>query len=370
LFIDHSKHGRHCSEVFYVHEALIYNKFKESWKIGLIIMYKVSKILFLFFFIFSSVPVVFAHTPLKPGGENDSLDTAFDIPNPTKSWTLYRELHERGEAEYFKLHLHEGDRFVVSVYIPRNAEPNFVLNLVVMGPEIESPSQVPAFIEIPESVELRLIEGGRHEAPEYEPFTPASYYFTADYRADVVVEGDYYFVVYSDGGEGRYGVAVGYVETFTLVEWLMIPFDVIGIHQWEGQSISLILAPMALTLLLGFVILFWKFKPIGGAAVFLGVLAGLLYIGSGFMIFTQMLMALIGATSTSSSVLTLVFAMLPIALGLFIIRKMIGGRTSFNIRDRVVMLAFGILGLGLWAGLLVGPALSIIVSIVPAAFFS
>jgi uncharacterized protein YybS (DUF2232 family) len=96
----------------------------------------------------------------------------------------------------------------------------------------------------------------------------------------------------------------------------------------------------------------------------------LLYIGSGFMMSTQLLIALIGSTSTSSAVLTLVFAILPIILGFFMIRKMIGDRSSFNIRDRVVMLVFGILGLGLWAGLLVGPALSIIVSIVPAAFFS
>jgi len=325
------------------------------------------KTLFLFFFILSSVPVVFAHTPLKPGGENDSLDTAFDIPNPTKSWTLYRELHERGEAEYFKLHLHEGDKFVVSVYTPRNEEPDFVLNLVVMGPEIESPSQAPAFIEVPEGVELRLIEGSRHEAPEYEPFTPASYYFMAEYRADVVVEGDYYFAVYSDGGEGRYGVAVGYVETFTLVEWLLIPLDVIGIHQWEGQSLSLILAPLAITLVLGFVFLFWMFRPIAGVAVFLGVLAGLLYIGSGFMTLTQMLIALIGATSTSSAALTLVFATLPMALGLFLIRKMIGDRTSNTIRDRVIIFALAILGFVFWAGILVGPALCITLSFLPAS---
>jgi hypothetical protein len=333
-------------------------------------MDKISKTLFLFFVILSLVPIVFAHTPLKPDGENDSLDTALEIPNPTKSWTLYRELHEQGGVEYFELHLHEGDKFVVSIYTPRNAEPNFVPNLIVMGPEIESPSQVPAFIDVPEGAESRLIEGSRPEAPAYEPFTPASYYFTAEYRADIGVEGEYYFLVYSDVGEERYGVAIGYVETFTLVEWLMIPFDVIGIHQWEGQSLFLILAPMALTVALGFVILFWKFKPIGSIAVFLGVFAGLLYIGSSFMMSTQLLIALIGSTSTSSAVLTLVFAILPIILGFFMIKKMIGDRSSFNIRDRVVMLAFGILGLGLWAGLLVGPALSIIVSIVPAAFFS
>jgi len=330
-------------------------------------MDKFSKSLLIFFLLFSSVPIVFAHTPLKLNGKNDTLDTALNIPNPTKSWTLYREIQEEGEAEYFRLRLHEGEKFVVSVYTPRNTEPNFVPNLVVMGPEIDSISQVPAFIEIPLNVELRHIEGSRSEAPEYEPFTPASYYFTAEYRSDMEVEGDYYFVVYSDGGEGRYGVAVGYVETFTMLEWLKIPFDVIGIHLWEGQSLGQIFAPLALTLMAGFGALLWKFRARANAIVLLGVLAGLLYIGSGFMTFTQMFIALIGATSASSAMLTLVFAILPIVLGLVMVKKMLGGNTSLNMRDRLIMLMLGIFGLVLWSGLLVGPVISIIISFLPGS---
>jgi hypothetical protein len=323
-------------------------------------------IIVLLFFILSNVPAVLAHTPLQPDGENDSLETALNIPTPTKSWTLYRELHEPGEAEYFKLHLHKDERFVVSVYIPRNSELDFVPSLVVMGPSIEKQSPVPIIIELHKGVEATLIEGNRPEAPEYEPFTPASYYFTAEYRADVTAEGDYYFAVYAEEGEGRYGIAVGYVETFTLSEWLMIPIDVIGIHQWEGQSLALILAPMALTLLLGLFILFKKYQPTSSVAVFIGVLSGLLYIGSGFMMITQIIIALIGATSTSSFILTLVISILPIVVGLAILRKIVLYDLSWTIGDRVTFAAFGILGYTLWAGLLVGPSLAIILSVLPA----
>lgn len=326
---------------------------------------KIEKTLILVFIILTSVPVVFAHTPLKPSEENNSLDTAFNVPNPTKSWTLYKELHEVGEAEYFKLHLHEGDKFIVSVYTPRSADPSFVPNLIAMGPSIEQPSLVPSIIEVPEFAEATLIEGSRPQAPEYEPFTPASYYFTAEYHADVRVEGDYYFVVYSDSGEGRYGVAVGYVETFTLTEWLMIPFNVIGIHQWEGQSLASILAPMALTMGLGLIILFWKLKTVGGVANILGLLAGLLYIGSGFMMFTQMFIALVGAVSTSSVIITLILAMMPVVLGGLLLMKMIRYNTPWTTRDRVIMAVFSILGFAFWAGLLVGPILSIVVSFLP-----
>jgi hypothetical protein len=189
------------------------------------------------FFLLIILPNAFAHTPLKPDEENDSLETALEIPNPTKSWTLYRELHEKGEAEYYRLHLHEGEKFVISVYIPRNSEPDFVPNLIVMGPNIEEIAPAPITLEIPENSEATLIKGSKPEAPDYEPFTPASYYFTAEYRADVTVEGDYYFAITSDQGEGRYGIAVGYVETFTLTEWIMIPIDVINIHRWYLDNI-------------------------------------------------------------------------------------------------------------------------------------
>jgi hypothetical protein len=330
-------------------------------------MHKIKKISVFIFILFLFVPIVSAHTSLKPTVENNSLDTAFNIPNPTKSWTLYREIHEKGEAEYFKLHLNEGERLVVSVYIPRNADTDFIPNLVIMGQSIETQSKVPTTIEVPDDVESTLIKGGRSKTLEYEPFTPASYYFTADYHADITVEGDYYFVIYSDEGEGRYGIAVGYVETFTLIEWLMIPIDVINIHQWEGQSLFLILVPMVLTLFLGLALMFWKLKlkPTSSVTVFLGVLAGLLYIGSGLTTITQMSIALIGAASTSSSVLTLVFSTLPALLGFLILRKIVNYDISWKKRDRLIFVVLGILGYFLWAGILLGPSLIILVSILP-----
>ena len=58
--------------------------------------------------------------------------------------------------------------------------------------------------------------------------------------------------------ERKYGNAIGYKEEFTLSEWLLIPFDVIGIHQWEGQQLLWILNPLSLFLVFSFVLLAWK----------------------------------------------------------------------------------------------------------------
>lgn len=325
---------------------------------------KQARVLILLFSFLIVVPGAFAHTPLRPSEDNDSLDTALEIPNPTKSWTLYRELHEATEVEYYRLHLHEGEKFIVSVYVPRNSEPDFAPNLIVMGPSIEEIAPAPTTVEVPEGSEATLIKGIKPEAPSYEPFTPASYYFTAEYRTDVTVEGEYYFAVASDQCEGRYGVAVGYVETFTLVEWIMIPLDVIGIRRWEGQSLAFILAPMVLTLALGLSIIYWRLKPSTDVAGILGSLAGLSYVGSGLMMFVQMVMAMIGSTATSSFLLTLMLSILPVIIGVFLLKKLITKDNLWTLKDRTFFALMGMLGFILWAGILVGPTFIILASLI------
>ena len=83
----------------------------------LIIMSKVNMLIAILFLLSFSLIVsqVWAHTPLSPSDEIHSLDTAFEVPNPTKSWALYRELHQEGEADYYKLNLKAGER--ISLFI-------------------------------------------------------------------------------------------------------------------------------------------------------------------------------------------------------------------------------------------------------------
>ncbi len=332
-------------------------------------IFNLKKTIFIFFILLFIVPNLYAHTPLKPGGENDSFETAFNIPNPSKSWTFYRELYDEGQIEYFNLHLDEGEKFVVSVYTPGNVDDDFIPNLIVLGPRIVNASPAPIEIEAPKGLENAFIEGIRPDSLEFEPFTPASYYFTAEYRADVILGGDYYFLVYSDKGTGRYGIATGYVETFTLFEWLKIPLDVIEIHQWEGQTLTIILAPMIITIILGFIVILKRYKP-KGITSWLGILAGLLYIGSGFMTLTQMVIALNGARLTSSILIPLVFSFLALILGSVILRKMLKLDFPWTGRDRIVFALIGISGLLLWAGILVGPSITLILSILPSTVLS
>jgi len=327
-------------------------------------------VIFIFLFVFLSFVVTsaMAHTPLNPSGEIHSLDTAFEVPNPTKSWTLYRELHNEGEAEYYRLHLNVGERLRVSLYTKEN-KANFAPHLIIMGEDLQLADSLPSFIEIPEGFGASLVVPSMPEKPEYEPFTPASYYYLIDVDETISNEGDYYLAIYNPNlEEGKYGIAIGYKEEFTLSEWLLIPFDVISIHEWEGQSLIVILMPLLLSLVLGFVLLSWKSLVKLDIFNLFGIAAGLFYVGSGLMLLMQMLFALYGALFNGLVVLTLIFITLPLLLGYVLLRKTVRVEGSLSKRDRFVFLVLGLVGLFTWSGLLLGPSLSIVAGILPNRF--
>jgi len=316
------------------------------------------------FFITSAL----AHTPLNPGEEIHSLDTAFEVPNPTKSWTLYRELHDEGEAEYFKLHLKVEERLRVSIYTKESNE-NFAPHLIIMGKDLPLASSLPSFIEIPKGFGASIVEPLAPDMLEYEPFTPTSYYYLIDVDQTISDESDYYLAIYEPNSEeGKYGIAIGYKEEFTLAEWLLIPFDVIGIHEWEGQSLILILAPLLVSLVLGLFLLVWKSIVKLNVLNALGIVAGLLYVGSGFMLLMQMLFALYGALFSGLVIVTFVFISLPLVLGFVLLRKTIRAEGRLSKKDRGIFVILGLVGLFTWSGLLLGPVLAIVAGILPNRF--
>jgi hypothetical protein len=315
--------------------------------------------------------VILAHTPLEPG-ENESLETAVVVPDPTKSWAIYAELHEAEEAQYYMLDLEQGERLVAMLYIPLE-EKGFAPHLVVMGPGISEPHEhedehehdLPEYIEVPEGAGIMLLEAETSGGPGYEPFTPSAYYYLASVDFDVTTPGGYFVAVYESSRGGRYGLATGYREVFTLDEWILVPLDVIGIHQWEGQSLAFILAPMIATLVIGLAVLVLQKKNLLDKLSFwTASVAGLLYVGSGATMLVQMFMALSSAGPEVSAVITVVFAVIPVLLGLGILRLAL--EETVTRRTRILAASFSIAGLFLWAGLLLGPSLALVTSVLPS----
>lgn len=310
---------------------------------------------------------VLAHVPLTTG-DNEALETATYIPDPLKSWFVYSKLREGGVANYYRFDMERGQRLRILLFTP---EKNlFTPGLVIMGRGIESQGIVPASVDVPEGFSALVFEGKQPDQASYEPFTPVSQYERADIDMTVNAPGTYYVAVYEPSRGGRYGIALGYREEFKLNEWIRVPWDVIRIHLWEGQSLGFIFAPMLSILVIGVAFLFWQFNkgflvlqsPFG----WIGSFIGFLYLGSGAIILTQMAIALSRTDLTSSVIITIVFALLPLIAGLATLRVAMQARGKIEIKTRVKMAILGIVGFFIWAGLVIGPFLAIVVSLLPS----
>ncbi len=315
------------------------------------------------------IPSVSAHVPLE-SGDNDSLEHALYVDNPTKSWAIYDQLEHGSEARYYKVELKKDERLKISVFTPEKTD--FSPGIVIMGMGLlnASDSMVPDFVEIPEGYSAIVIQGKRSDHAEYEPFTPSSSYHTAEFDEEVNQSGVYYFAVFEPENSGKFGVAIGYIESFSVQEWLLIPFDVINIHLWEEQNPGVILAPLIIIFVIGIIFLFYRRiklnKPPHKLHEWLGSFASLLYIGTGFMILLQMVIALSKSGASAAAVVTIIFAAIPIILGYFIIKFSIKGDSKLTINNRIKLFIFGLLGLVFWAGLIIGPIIVIFISFLPS----
>lgn len=308
---------------------------------------------------------VSAHAPLSGDVDNESLDEAFVVSDPLKSWVIYTELHTAGEANYYTFELEKNARLTANLLIPVSEKDTFLPGLIIMGPGVPNTGTTPSYVQVPNGTHVMVIEGKLPAKASYEPFTPASSYLLVDVEMNVTEKGTYYLAVYDSLSGGKYSLAIGYKEEFTVSEWLLIPFNLISIHLWEGQNIVLLLAPLFLTVLVGIILIVWK-RPhvLNRLPAWTGISGGLLCLGSGLLTLTQMLYALWIAPDMVALV-TLIFAVVPIILGYMILRIFLKNTEKIKRTQRVMLVMYGALGLVVWAGFIVGPILTIVTALLP-----
>lgn len=321
-------------------------------------------ILVLLILSFMVIPAVLAHVPKTAEG-NASLETAKHVHDPTKSWVIYSELKKGEEAHYYEIKLEEDEGLRCSILVPNEG---FVPDLIIMGPQFSNSSDIPNHIEIPDGYGYKVIEGEKGER-EYEPFTPGSYYYPAEYDEEVDRSATYYVVVSDETSSGKYGLAVGYEERYGLIEWIRVPVDVVNIHIWEGQPVWLIFSPIFITSLLGAIYFIWAKQNKAPLPTYLGgwltSIAGLLYIGTGGMMLLQMITASIKANPGAALIVTIVFTIIPLSLGLFTFSLGIKMKEPIDIKERAKMVVISLLALVTWTGLIIGPIIALIGSILP-----
>ena len=299
-----------------------------------------------------SITSVVAHVPLDPG-ESEALADAPEITDPTKSWVLYGDLHEGGEAHYYQFNATTGMRIRFTLFIPLDErDHDFIPGIVLIGPGLNTSTAVPEYIEIPTGSNATVYPGMLSETPVYEPFSPSIYYLVVDVNINAPASGTYYLAVYDDDHGGRYGMAIGYLESFTPLEWISVPLSVLQIYLWEGQLITLIFLPLLLTFIVGIIFDFRRYKyytPQTGILTS-GRIAGWLYFGSAVSFLYQTTSKIILGPIDPFGLVSLVFVAIPAFLG-WRIHQLFREPNISDFRSiRGKLALYGLLGLFGWSG--------------------
>ncbi|MDH5733551.1 MAG: hypothetical protein OEY88_07195 [Candidatus Bathyarchaeota archaeon] len=307
-----------------------------------------------------------AHAPVVPDN-NESLAVATMISDPTKSWAIYAELHEGGEAQYYGFNMTVTEKIYVMLFKPTSPDhENFLPSFILMGPALVNQGQIPEFVETPPEAGVLVVEGKQPAQATYEPFSPGTFYSLAEVAVDAPETGTYYVAVYEEFRGGRYGLAIGYRESYAIDEWILIPLNLISVYQWEGQGLAVIFAPMVATLAVGLILMFRQQRfPSTGFVIstWIGGIAGLLFLGSGVNILFQMAIKLTQAHLSAEIAVTIVLALIPIILSIAVLRIVLRNGEKGSVRRGVYFVVLGIVALFAWAGLLVGPILAILTGI-------
>ena len=283
------------------------------------------------------------------------------VPDAEKSYAWYGLLEDRNEVDSYLITIDEGGEIRLALSTP---DSETAPALALTGPGIDSADPLPGGIVLPEGQGSIVVPPDPAAMASYEPFTPMALFERADLSLQAPSSGQYQVLVYGD--EGRYTLATGYLEEFSIAEWVLVPVQVLAVRTWQGQPLPLVLLPVIITVVAGVV---WFRKRTEEIRLWPGawllVVAGFSYIGSGILIITEMVLAGMLTGPDSSMTITVFLAAFPLAIGGLMVRG--AGRLTGppSLRDRGVILLYGILGFAVWAGVILGPVLAIAAACMP-----
>lgn len=307
---------------------------------------------------------VLAHVPSFPG-DNTTPERAVEVPDAVKSWSFYDEL-ESGDVTYYRFSLEAGDRLRAGTFTPASGE--FAPSMVVMSSEFDRPPSLPAGVSVPAKMGAIVVPGERPVAATLEPFGPSANYHTSTLNRAVDVNTTVLVAVYEPANRsGPAGFTVGYAEEFSVVEYLTVPFDLVAVHTWEGQSPMLAIGPFVLLLLIGLGAIWWerdRYMPLQAGLA----LGGLTLVASGVNTAVQLGIALGRTGPTASALVTLAFVLVPILAGWWVLRVARRDRPVLAPLTRAGLVLAAIAALATWAGFLIGPAIILGLAMLPSRF--
>ncbi len=324
-----------------------------------------------------------AHSPVFPE-ENHSTQTAYEINDPVKSWAIYTALEHEDLADYYKFTVSQGDKIQLSLIVPDSpSKSGFLPSFTLLIPAETRNDTLPSYVEVPAGYGTVIVKGTDPGQAVYEPFTPGWFYQVGDLTTSAPVDGTYYVVIFSDNHDedkqnhdredAKYALVVGYVESFTPLELITIPYSAQQIYRWEGQSQFTTLLPIVLVLIIGAIIFYRRSKRSKapkGISKWLAAFAGLAFLGSAVSTIYQMV-RVFGVTGvTGEAIVTLVLVIISSVLALFTLMYAVRDKPTLTLWRRVVLTAIGITALFAWSGLYLGSVLVMSAALMPPYFIA
>ena len=328
--------------------------------------------------VFVPVTAVLAHAPVFPD-ENHGSSTAYEIDNPSKSWAIYTWLEDEGIAHYYKFTVSEGEKIQVSLIVPDSpAHSGFLPAFTLIGPGFTQHDSLPDYVEVPTGYGTIVEYGVDPGKAVYEPFTPGWFYEVSTLTTEAPNDGTYFVAVFNpelhDDGHSHvhqasaYAIIFGYIEEFTPLELILIPYRVHGIYVWEGQNQLIIFLPIILVVIIGGVITYLRTKQgyyPRGVSKWLATFAGLAFLGTAAGTIYQIVFAFTHTGITVEAFITLAIVTVSIILGLITLRYALRRKPNLTIWRRLGLLVIALVALFAWSGLYLGPGLLIVAALVP-----
>jgi hypothetical protein len=125
---------------------------------------------------------------------------------------------------------------------------------------------------------------------------------------------------------------------------------------------------MIVTLIIGISFVAWRLnkqRRLSNLMVLLGAVGGITFIGTAVTTLYQMLLAASRVTIGGEALVTITFIIVPLAIGLVSLRISLRDGHKASVRKRIYYIILGVAALFVWAGLIIGPTLSIAASVMP-----
>jgi hypothetical protein len=185
---------------------------------------KISLVALLSFFVLFNFAPADAHKPIQSDGKNISFENALQIPDHKISWVIYEEL-DVYQTKFYSFEAKKGEPFYASIVIPKlDSLESYKPSLALAGEGIQVQNIKNINAELPPGGIVVYDYNGIIPSKEfYEPFGQTTYWERQEIQISIPEDGTYYIMVFdSQGFPGKYSLAVGTIEDFSMTDFFTV----------------------------------------------------------------------------------------------------------------------------------------------------